>query len=107
MAILNRFSAILLYCDSTLFLLLPAEFLAGARDSRSLRNDNKISRQLNLHVQNFIVVVFPTKNSILDDFLSATKAPPSSKTQKFIFIVVSPSLRFWGSFDSRFAILFC
>ena len=28
MAILNRFSAILLYCDSTHFLLLAAEFLA-------------------------------------------------------------------------------
>ena len=28
MAILNRFSAILLGCDSTLFLLLAAEFLA-------------------------------------------------------------------------------
>ena len=33
-------------------------------ENRSLRDDNKISRQRNLHFQNFIVMAFPTKNSV-------------------------------------------
>ena len=65
---------------------------------RSLRNDNKMFRQYNLRFQNFIVVAFPTKkNSVLDDFpLCPQGPPPPSKTENFIFIVVSPSLSLVG-----------
>ena len=38
-------------------------------------------------------MAFPTKNSVLDDFLSVPKAPPPQKPKILFFIVVSPSLR--------------
>ena len=59
---------------------------------RSLRNDKKISRQQNLHFQNFIVVTFPTKNSVLDDFPLCPKGrPPPSKPQ-ILFLLSSRRL---------------
>ena len=50
---------------------------------------------INLHFQNFIVVALPTKKktAVWTIFLSAPKAPPPSKSENFIFIVVSPSLK--------------
>ena len=55
---------------------------------RSLRHDNKISRQYHLHFQYFIVVAFPTKNSVLDDFSSLPQSPPPSKLQ-ILFLLLS------------------
>ena len=52
---------------------------------RSLRNDNKITRRSNFHFQNFIVVAFPTKNSVLDDFPLCPQGPPPLKKRKFYF----------------------
>ena len=60
--------------------------------SRSLRHDNKISRQENLHFQKFIVTTFPMKNSVLDDFPLCPTAHPPLKSANFNFIVVSLSL---------------
>ena len=73
--------------------------------SRSLRNDNRISRQYNLHFQNFIVVAFPTKKKTVfwTIFLSAPNSPPPpSKTANFIFIVVSPSLTIPQTIEARY-----
>ena len=53
---------------------------------KSLRNDNKISRQSNLHFQNFIVVAFPTKkNSVLDNFPLCPQGLPPQKKRKLHF----------------------
>ena len=49
--------------------------------------DNKIA------LSNFIVVAFPRKTAFLTIFLSAPRRPPPSKSENFIFIVVSPSLK--------------
>ena len=57
-----------------------------AEENRSLRNDNKISRQYNLHFQKKVVVAFPTKkNSVLDDFPLCPQFPPPAKNRKFYF----------------------
>ena len=69
------------------------EELAGFEKIRSLRNDDKISRQSNLQFQNFIVVAFPTKTSVFARFSSLPPNPPPLKSENFIFIVVSPSLK--------------
>ena len=57
MAILNRFSAILLYCDSTPVLLLAAEFLAipGPRFLRAacLQNETVPEKVLNRYEKRF------------------------------------------------------
>ena len=62
---------------------------------RRLRSDNKISRQYNFQIQNFIVMTFPTKEkkktAFWDDFPLCPQGPPLKK-RKSIFIVVSPSL---------------
>ena len=53
---------------------------------RSLRHDNKTSRQYNFHLQNFIVVAFPTENSVLDNFpLCPPAHPPPPEKRKFYF----------------------
>ena len=79
----------LLNIDTSITRILWKErFSVSDRNSRSLRNDNKISWQSNLHFQNFIVVAFPTQNSIFGRFSSLPPRPPPSK-----FIVVSPSLK--------------
>ena len=63
-------------------------------EDRSLRHDNKLSRQKHLHFQNFIVVALPMKNSVFFTiFPLCPQCPPPLKTANFIFIVVSPSLR--------------
>ena len=62
-------------------------------DGRSLRSDNKINRQSNLHFQLFVVMAFSEKQGFETIFLSAPDAPASVKNAHFIFIVVSPSLR--------------
>ena len=59
---------------------------------RSLRNDKQISRQYNFHIQNFVVVAFPTKTSVFGRFSSLPHKAPFLKSENFIFIVVSPSL---------------
>ena len=41
---------------------------------------------------------FPRKNSVLDDFPLCPQGPPPSKSENFIFIVVSPSLIFGSAF---------
>ena len=73
---------------------LPSQRQNDYINNRSLRNENKISRQSNLHFQNVIVVALPTKNSIFGKiFLSAPQGPPLSKSRNCLFIVVSPSLK--------------
>ena len=54
-----------------------------SKQFRSLRHDNKISRQSNFHFQNFIVMTFPMKNSVLDIFFSLP--PPPVEKRKFYF----------------------
>ena len=61
---------------------------ACAMTTKSLDNEN-------LHFKNFIVVTFPTKNSVLDDFPLCSQGRTPLKTANFIFIVVSLSL-VWG-----------
>ena len=56
---------------------------------RSLRNDNKISRQEILHFPSRGV---STKSSVLDDFPFCPQGLPLSKSENSIFIFVSPSL---------------
>ena len=52
-----------------------------------------ISRQSNLHFQNFIVLAFPQKkNSVFGRFSSLAPRPTPLKSANYIFIVVSPSL---------------
>ena len=60
--------------------------------ARRLRNDNKISRQWNLHFQNCIVMAFPTKNSVLDYFLSLSPRPPPPQKAKSLFLLSSRRL---------------
>ena len=52
---------------------------------RSLRNDNKISRQYILHSQHFIVMAFPKKNSVLGQFSSRPPSPNPLKNANSIF----------------------
>ena len=88
------------------FLLVTFSWPSSAlRNSRSLRKDNKISRQSNLHFQNFIVVAFPTKTSILGRFSSPAPNPPL-QSENFIFIVVSPSLKQCLGFFRGFCVAF-
>ena len=53
---------------------------------RSLRHDNKISRQSNFHFQNFIVMTLPMKNSVLDNFPPCLPAQPPRKSANFILL---------------------
>ena len=69
--------------------------LHGLSEGRSLRNDNKISRQSDLHFQTFIVVAFsttPPQKSVLDDFPLCLDAPPLSKPQ---ILSLLSSCRLW------------
>ena len=53
---------------------------------RSLRNDNKLSRQSNLPFQNFIVMAFPMINSVFGRSSSLPPMPPpQKKNNKFYF----------------------
>ena len=68
------------------------QFEYSNNEFRSLRNDNKISRQYHLHFQILMSWRFPRKISFLDDFSSAPQAPPPPpKSANFILIVVSQS----------------
>ena len=44
---------------------------------------------------------FPRKNSVLDDFTLCPKSPPS-KSEAFIFIVVSPPLNHWSPMQTYY-----
>ena len=74
--------------------------IPGLSKIRSPRNDNKISRQSNFQIQNFSVVAFPEKNSVLDDFpLYPTHNPPS-KMQIF-FLLSSRKIIYTEQMDTE------
>ena len=66
-----------------LFLKKSLERVFGGGLSRSLRNDNNISRQQDSHFQYFIVMMLPREKkkntAFLDDFPLCLQCPPPSK----------------------------
>ena len=68
-------------------------------ESRSLRKDNKMSRQLNLHFQHFIVVAFLTKkNSVSGRSSSLPTRPPPQKSKNYFYCRLAVSERERGAY---------
>ena len=59
---------------------------------RSLCNDNKMSRQSNLHFQYFVVMAFRKNNSRFGQFSSLSPRPTTSKMQAFSILLSSCNL---------------
>ena len=60
---------------------------------RSLRNDNRISRQSNVHFQNFVVVAFPMENSVFERFPLCPTPPPSQELTFYFYCRLAVSLK--------------
>ena len=57
----------------------------GRRNCRSLRNDNTISDNMFLHLQNCFVMTLPKKKNILGQFSFLPPGPTPSENANFIF----------------------
>ena len=74
------------------FVLKTLKLSGQLKLNMRLRNDNIITRQWTFHLQKFIFVAFPKRNTIFGRFSSAPNAPLLSQKRKFYLIVVSPFL---------------